>query len=65
MANASVKRAIVAITQNQRRPGQISGALQVLFATMVKFANLGMAMAAPLRDSVSIVAVHSIKRLTL
>ena len=62
MANASVKRAIVAITQNQRRPGQISGALQVLFATMVKFANLGMAMVALLKDSVSTAAVHSKKQ---
>lgn len=65
MATASVKRVIVATTQNQVRQAVTSGAFQALFATICLFANLGMAMAAPLRDSVSIVAVHSIKRLTL
>ena len=62
MATASVKRVIVATTQNQVRQVVTSGAFQALFATICLFANLGMAMAAHLKHSVSTAAVRSIKQ---
>jgi len=61
VATASVKRAIVAKSSHQRRASRTTGASRALFVTISRLANLRMAKAALLNNSVSTAAVRSMK----